>query len=221
MLSFLHLGGRDWIVLLLSLALSSTIWLIHSLSEEYSGVMTVPVEAESKIEGRSNISTLQSVAVARVRTSGFNLVRALGRERRKPVRVKVDPQDLRRISGDDFILTGAARSNYVRGIFGDGAVLLREIPADVDPGDARESLSELAQRLLEGRRTEPAALRDELLHTVACKAAIKAGWDTQRPELEKIVSAVLSGAVLYCPHGRPVSSVLTRRDLDKLFKRIV
>ncbi len=123
MLSFLHLGGKDWIVLLLSLALSFTIWLIHSLSEEYSGVMTVPVEAESKIEGRSNISTLQSVAVARVRTSGFNLVSALGRERRKPVCVKVDPQDLRRISGDDFILTGPARSNYVRGIFGDGAVL--------------------------------------------------------------------------------------------------
>ena len=121
--SFLHIGGKDWIALLLALALSFTIWLIHSLSEEYSGVMTVPVEAESRIEGRSNISTIQSVAVARVRTTGFNLVASAGRERRKPVLVKVDPQDLRRTSGDDFILTGPARSNYVREIFGDGAVL--------------------------------------------------------------------------------------------------
>ena len=121
--SFLHIGGKDWIAFLLALALSFTVWLIHSMSEEYSGVMTVPVEAESRIEGRSNISTLQSVAVARVRTTGFNLVASAGRERRKPVRVKIDPQDLRRTSGDDFILTGPARSNYVRAIFGDGAVL--------------------------------------------------------------------------------------------------
>ena len=119
----LHLGGKDWIVLLLALALSFSIWLIHSLSGIYSGVMTVPVEAESKIEGRAGVSTLQSVAVARVRTTGFNLVLSAGREHRKPVRIKVDPQDLRRVSGDDFILTGPARSNYVRAIFGDGAVL--------------------------------------------------------------------------------------------------
>ena len=119
----LHLGGKDWIVLLLALALSFSIWLIHSLSGTYSGVMTVPVEAESKIEGRAGVSTIQSVAVARVRTTGLNLVLASGRERRKPVRVKVDPQDLRHATGDDFILIGAARSNYVRAIFGDGAVL--------------------------------------------------------------------------------------------------
>ena len=121
--SFLHLGGKDWIVLLLSLALSFSIWLIHSMSGTYSGVMTVPVEAESNLEGRAGLSTIQSVAVARVRTTGFNLVLSAGRERRKPVRIKVDPQDLRYSSGDDFLLTGPSKSNYVRAIFGDGAEL--------------------------------------------------------------------------------------------------
>ncbi|MBR2583691.1 MAG: hypothetical protein IKD61_09890, partial [Oscillospiraceae bacterium] len=62
---------------------------------------------------------------------------------------------------------------------------------------------------------------DEILHTVACKAAIKAGWDNAPEELERLVEAVLSGAVKYCPHGRPVSAVLTKKELDKLFKRIV
>jgi DNA mismatch repair protein MutL len=64
-------------------------------------------------------------------------------------------------------------------------------------------------------------MRDEVLHTVACKAAIKAGWDTQKEEEEKIAEAVLSGEIRYCPHGRPVSTVMTHQDLDKLFKRIV
>jgi DNA mismatch repair protein MutL len=68
---------------------------------------------------------------------------------------------------------------------------------------------------------DPKAARDEILHTVACKAAIKAGWDTDRRELERVVDAVLSGRVKYCPHGRPVSVTVTRRELDKMFKRIV
>ena len=68
---------------------------------------------------------------------------------------------------------------------------------------------------------EPTAARDEILHTVACKAAIKAGWDTDEKELQKLVEAVLSGQVKYCPHGRPVSILLSRKDLDKQFKRIV
>ena len=63
--------------------------------------------------------------------------------------------------------------------------------------------------------------RENLLHTMACKAAIKARWDTDEKELQKLVEAVLSGQVKYCPHGRPVSILLSRKDLDKQFKRIV
>ena len=69
--------------------------------------------------------------------------------------------------------------------------------------------------------SDPAALKDELLHTVACKAAIKAGWNSSRAELERIADKVVSGEIRYCPHGRPVSTVISRRDLDKMFKRIV
>ncbi len=68
---------------------------------------------------------------------------------------------------------------------------------------------------------DPESARDEILHTVACKAAIKAGWDTDEKELARIADAVLSGVVKYCPHGRPVSAVITKKELDKMFKRIV
>ena len=62
-------------------------------------------------------------------------------------------------------------------------------------------------------------MRDDVLHTVACKAAIKAGKRTDPGELTGLIDAVLSGAVRYCPHGRPVSLELTRGQLDRSFKR--
>jgi len=105
--------------------------------------------------------------------------------------------------------------------FGEDDFILRTVPADMNPSDARAAVEEIFEKLRGGKAPDPKSARDEILHTVACKAAIKAGYITDRQELDRIVRAVLSGDVKYCPHGRPVSAVLGRRDLDKLFKRIV
>ena len=105
--------------------------------------------------------------------------------------------------------------------FGEHAVILRAVPADILLEDAVPALEEILEHLRGGGSPDPNSARDELLHTVACKAAIKAGWDTGAHELEKIAVEVLSGRIKYCPHGRPVSAVITRKDLDKLFLRIV
>ena len=91
----------------------------------------------------------------------------------------------------------------------------------MDAGDVPAALEEICEKLRRGKGPDPREARDEILHTVACKAAIKAGWDNDVPELARIVQAVLSGQVKYCPHGRPVSVTLTRKELDKQFKRIV
>ena len=105
--------------------------------------------------------------------------------------------------------------------FGENEYILRSVPADIRPEDAKAAVEEICEKLRRGKAPNPDAARDEILHTVACKAAIKAGWDTEERELEKLVEAVLSGQVKYCPHGRPVSIALSRKDLDKQFKRIV
>ena len=91
----------------------------------------------------------------------------------------------------------------------------------MDAAEALPAVEEIFEKLRSGKAPDAQSARDEILHTVACKAAIKAGWDTGEAEMRRIAEAVLSGQVKYCPHGRPVSVLLTRRDLDKMFKRIV
>ena len=61
--------------------------------------------------------------------------------------------------------------------------------------------------------------REALLHTMACKAAIKGGWTSDPAELKILVEKVQSGEVRYCPHGRPVVVKVTKYELEKLFKR--
>ena len=96
---------------------------------------------------------------------------------------------------------------------------VRQAPFDVDVEEIPAALEELAVRLLTAGSADPAAARDELLHTMACKAAIKGGWHSAPQELERVAGAVMSGQVKYCPHGRPVAIELTKKELEKQFKR--
>ena len=101
--------------------------------------------------------------------------------------------------------------------FGGSTILVREIPADLDPGELSATLEELAEKLRTGR--SPQERREALLHTMACKAAIKGGWVSDPAELQVLVEKVQSGAVRYCPHGRPVAVRLSKYELEKMFRR--
>lgn len=104
--------------------------------------------------------------------------------------------------------------------FADLQLVLRQIPSDLTEEDACAALEAFAEDLLTGKRPSQADLRDNLLHTMACKAAIKAGWHTQPREREALVREVLSrDDIKYCPHGRPVCIELTKKELEKQFKR--
>ena len=101
--------------------------------------------------------------------------------------------------------------------FGDGTILVRELPADLDPGDVPATLEAMAEDLRTGRSLDER--RMNLLHTMACKAAIKGGWTTDPAELRVLVDKVQSGEIQYCPHGRPVAVELTKYALEKMFQR--
>ena len=104
--------------------------------------------------------------------------------------------------------------------FGDNTLLLRQIPMDLSPDMAADAIETMASDLMSGRREQKETVRDEILHTVACKAAIKAGWVSDDRELLALVEQVMAREDLkYCPHGRPICITLTKKQLEKQFRR--
>ena len=104
--------------------------------------------------------------------------------------------------------------------FGNSSVRVSAVPAALTKEDIPSVISELAGDLLKGKAPDAERL-DDMYHTVACKAAIKAGSRTSLLEMQKLAERVLySDDVMYCPHGRPVAFEIKRRELEKQFGRI-
>ena len=104
--------------------------------------------------------------------------------------------------------------------FGQNSFAVRAVPAYLDSADIGSVLSEMAEKLLSSRAPTPDRL-DDLIHTVSCKAAVKAGMRTSMLELQQFCDRVLADPdVVCCPHGRPVTVRLSKYELDKMFKRV-
>lgn len=96
------------------------------------------------------------------------------------------------------------------------------IPAALDGERPSALIVEVADNILRCKSDISSTLIDELYHSVACKAAIKAHDKNDITELEKLVHDVFSdNRIRYCPHGRPVAVTITERDLEKMFKRVL
>ena len=106
--------------------------------------------------------------------------------------------------------------------FGGNTVVLRAVPADVEPQNAESLLVEIANKLLKGGHDALNEHTEWVLHSISCRAAIKAGDKSSPRELLALAEKILSGEVPpFCPHGRPCVLKLTRKELEKQFGRIV
>ena len=113
------------------------------------------------------------------------------------------------------------KSGFVIEDFGNGSVIIRECPMVCEPMEAQDLIMEIAGNLISGKTDTTVEKIDMMLHTSACKAAIKAGNTNNPYELQRLAEQVLSeDDIRYCPHGRPVLIELTRYDIEKQFKRI-
>ncbi len=134
-----------------------------------------------------------------------------------PIPVRLSPEAAAELLSHQEMLS---RLGFEIDEFGDNTVLLRQIPMDLAPEAAAEAAETLSADLLAGRQESPDTVRDTLLHTVACKAAIKAGWVSDEKELLAIVQQVMRRPELkYCPHGRPICVSLSKKLLEKQFRR--
>ena len=135
----------------------------------------------------------------------------------RPVTVRLSPETAAVLLENQPLLE---ELGFEIGEFGSGTVLLRRVPMDLSPEDGADALQSLGEDLLSGRREDKNSVRDEVLHTVACKAAIKAGWHSDEKELLALVRQVMERSDLkHCPHGRPICISLSKKQLEKQFKR--
>lgn len=106
--------------------------------------------------------------------------------------------------------------------FGGAAVLVRAVPADVSVDDVEDMLVELAARLADGVRDALREKTEWVLHSIACRAAIKAGDRTDASEMLALAQRIMDGTIPpFCPHGRPCVLKITRKELEKQFGRLV
>ena len=133
-----------------------------------------------------------------------------------PITLTLGPQERQALLDGQEVLEGFG---FQLEEFGSGSLAVRAMPDYLETGDVEPTLLELAKKLRLTGWADPGAARDEVMHTMACKAAIKGGQRNDPQELERVAGLVMGGAVKYCPHGRPVAIELTRGELEKQFKR--
>ena len=100
-------------------------------------------------------------------------------------------------------------------------ILVHGVPILLTDEDPTDLLTEIAVSLVNGRKEGGDAIYDELYHSVACKASIKANSLSSPEELTRLAKMVIDNEIRYCPHGRPALVKLTKYELEKLFKRVV
>ena len=106
--------------------------------------------------------------------------------------------------------------------FGGSTVVVRAVPADVPVDDVEDMLVEVAAKLADGGRDALREKTEWVLHSIACRAAIKAGDHTNANEMLALAQHIMDGTVPpFCPHGRPCVLKITRKELEKQFGRLV
>ena len=136
----------------------------------------------------------------------------------KPITVTLSKNEYNTVINNLEVFSMAG---YLVEDFGAGSVIVRECPMSVSGDDIEDTVIEIASYLTEHRTDIQAEKIDKILHTSACKAAIKAGYKNSTAEMKVLAEQVLyTNEIRYCPHGRPVLIELSKYELEKQFGRI-
>ncbi|MEG2038998.1 MAG: DNA mismatch repair endonuclease MutL [Oscillospiraceae bacterium] len=105
--------------------------------------------------------------------------------------------------------------------FGEGTLVVREIPQMLADKDIAEITEEIAVKMYQNRNDLTPEVVYDMLHSMACRAAIMAGEQSGLQELNTLIELLKQNEdVKYCPHGRPIEAVISKRELEKRFGRL-
>ena len=106
--------------------------------------------------------------------------------------------------------------------FGDNSIVIRSTPYDLDSGELEDLLIDIINKFAENKAEIITEKQDRLLYTIACKAAVKANHVLSPSEQKELAEKVLDfDNINTCPHGRPITISMSKKEMEKLFKRIV
>ena len=136
-----------------------------------------------------------------------------------PVSVKLAPTEYEVFSENKEFLN---ELGFEAEDFGENTIVVRTAPSYVEYDDIEQLLVELISQISENKQKPMAQKTEYAIYTIACKAAIKANHIFDRKELENLCERVFAlGSINTCPHGRPITVSMTKKELEKEFKRIV
>ncbi len=137
----------------------------------------------------------------------------------QPITVTLSPDEYNAIIENIELLADAG---YDISDFGDRCVKVSACPPELVDCNIADIVTEISGYLANNIRSLMPEKLDWIYHSMACRAAVKAGNFTSSYEAEKFVENLLKrDDIRYCPHGRPVMIEMTKKELEKQFKRIV
>lgn len=105
--------------------------------------------------------------------------------------------------------------------FADGKAKVTGLPQMLDQSSAAEVVGEIARLIVNGNTNAEGQLFDDMLHTVACKASIRGNEDNNILELQVLAQEVFNNpAIRFCPHGRPVMTQISKKQIERYFGRV-
>ena len=105
--------------------------------------------------------------------------------------------------------------------FGASSVIVRAVPTVLVGEDIKNLVYEMAGGFTDNKNSVEIEKLDWLYHNIACRAAIKAGSRSNPAEMAALAERIIRhDDIKYCPHGRPVAFILTKKELEKQFGRL-
>lgn len=136
----------------------------------------------------------------------------------EPIEIRLDPAEREVYEENKAQLR---EFGFEASLSGDNLVLTA-IPGDISWSDGETLVLELLTQMADMKNTVISEKKERLLYTISCKASIKANMKISEVEMEKLVGKVFKlENINTCPHGRPIVISMSKKQIEKDFKRIV